>query len=440
MGKMSENVGLPPTNLVIFGITGDLASRYILPSLATLDEQGELPDEFRLIGLSRREVSAEEVLDGQAARLASYTTMLQVDMSRPSDYAKITERLMPDAQTIFYLSVPPAAVVPIVRNLSTAGFNKGKTKLLLEKPFGYDLPSAEELVQETRRNFSEEQIFRIDHYMAKAMAQNISVFLGSNALFRNIWNKDSIESIDVISTEKIGIEGRADFYESTGALRDVLQNHLMNLAALTLMRPCSSLFEFEELPKRRLEALEALKPADPARSLRAQYRGYRDEVKNPRSLVETFAAVEIESTDPRWSGVPIRLATGKSLDAKLTEIRVRFKATDASQANELVLRIQPREGVEIDLWAKKPGFGEDLQHLPLSFNYAEGSEGRLPDAYEQVLVDAMRSRDSLFASSDEVIETWRVLQPVLKSWSMSSADLRFYEPGSTIEQVWKIKT
>lgn len=429
-----KKVDLPPTTLVIFGVSGDLSRRHILPSLASLKAAGELPADFKLIGLSRSPIKPSDVLDKESEDLAECLEMVQMDMTSAADYKNLRDRLPEAAQTIFYLSVPPAAVLPILKNLSHAGLNRGNTKLLLEKPFGYDLASARELVEETTHCFSEEQIYRIDHFMAKEMAQNIAVFLGSNALFRSVWSNEFIDRIEVTAAEKISIEGRGNFYEQTGALRDILQNHLMNLAALTLMRPCSADNEFEELPTRRLEALRALKPADPEHTLRGQYEGYRDETGNAKSTTETFASTTIYSEDPRWQGVPIRLATGKNLDKKLTEVRVYFKKVNASQANTLALRIQPEEGVEIDLWAKRPGFGQELRHLPLTFSYAEGAH-RLPDAYEQVLVDAMRSRSSLFATSDEVLESWRIFQPILNHWSLASDDLIFYKPGSTLSQV-----
>jgi glucose-6-phosphate 1-dehydrogenase len=427
------NKELPAVNLVIFGISGDLSRRYILPSLASLEAEGRLPQKFKIIGLSRRDIKNSDVLEDRTELLDKYLKTVKLDMAKAADYARLNEHLPAAGQTIFYLSVPPAAVLPILKHLSEAGLNKKGTKLLLEKPFGYDLESARELVAETRRCFKEEQIYRIDHYMAKEMAQNIAVFLGSNALFRNVWSNQFVDSIEIVAAEKIGIEGRADFYESTGALRDLVQSHLMNLAALTLMRPCSTAFEFAEMPERRLEALKSLAPANPAEAFRAQYEGYRDEAGNPGSCTETFCSVTLHSTHESWQGVPIRLITGKKLNTKVTEVRIRFKKADESQANSLTLRIQPEEGVEIDLWAKKPGFEQELRHLPLTFRYADAGQ-RLPDAYEQVLLDAMRSRSSLFAGSDEVLETWRVLQPILDSWSKNPEDFRTYRQGSTIEQ------
>ena len=431
---MANNTDLPPTTLVVFGVTGDLSHRYILPALAVLDKASRLPANFKLIGLSRRQINTKDVLQEKTKNLSKYLEIIHMDVASDADYQNLRKHLPAAAQTIFYLSVPPAAVLPILKRLSASGLNHGNTKLLLEKPFGYDLDSARELTNETKKCFSEDQVYRIDHYLAKEMAQNIAVFLGSNALFRDVWNNKFIESIDVIAAENIGIEGRAGFYESTGALRDFVQSHLLQLAALTLMRPCSSLFEFEDMPKRRLEALVSLKPADPQLATRAQYDTYRQEVTNPGSNVETFASVKLFSNDPRWKDVPITLTTGKKLNTKTTEVRVRFKKTDASQANTLVLRIQPEEGVEIDLWAKKTGYEQELRNLPLTFSYADGSE-RLPDAYEQVLVDAMRSRLSLFASSNEILETWRILNPLLQNWAMSDAKLGTYKAGSSIEQI-----
>jgi len=269
------------------------------------------------------------------------------------------------------------------------------------------------------------------------MAQNITVFLGGNVLFRNVWSKDFINRIDIIASEKIDIEGRVNFYEQSGALRDLVQSHLLQLAALVLMKPCTDLFDFSEVPARRLAALKQLElaglPAEAA--LRAQYNGYRQEVNNPKSMTETFVELKLASTDTRWEGVPVRLITGKALDKKFTEIRVHFKKTKASESNRLTLRIQPDEGIELELWVKKPGYDQDLVQLPLDFNYEKYFGTDLPDAYEQVIVDAIRGSQNLFAGSQEVLASWALLDPVLKDWSMDNDELKLYKKGVNYKDV-----
>ncbi len=421
--------------LVIFGITGDLSQRFLLPALNQICQAG-LTKNLKILGVSRRPLDPEEVLGTNQDALKSITKFFQMDLDQTPDYQRLKNELsqQPNSQVIFYLAVPPEAVLPIINHLGQAGLNTPNTKLLLEKPFGFDLVSARQLISQTNKCFSEEQVYRIDHYLAKEMVQNIVVFLGSNALFRDVWNNQFIEKIDIVATESIGIEGRAKFYESTGALRDIIQSHLLQLAALTLMEPCSGVFEFEELPQRRLAALQALAVKTGDNPIRAQYEGYRQEVSNPSSATETFARLTLVSSDPRWSSVPIHLATGKNLDQKLTEIKVYFKKKDASEANLLKLRVQPNEGIELELWIKEPGLERRLQKKSLSFTYEQHYD-RLPDAYERVLVDAMRGSHSLFASSEEVIESWRILEPVQQKWRQDSGDLFTYKPGSTSEEV-----
>lgn len=427
---------LPPTALVIFGITGDLSHRKLLPALAEIQKAKQLPSKFKLLGISRHQISKNEVLPRDCANLADVLETHTMDVTSIDDYQKLKQKIDSfgtDHQVIFYFAVPPQAVLPIVRNLGQVELNAKHTKLLLEKPFGVNYQSAKELIMEIDAHFKEEQVFRIDHYLAKEMAQNITVFLGSNTIFRNLWNNQFIESIDVSALETIGIEGRVELYESIGILRDWVQSHLLQLAALVLMEPCSDIFDFEDIPKRRLAALKAIRPADPALAIRAQYQGYRKEVGNPQSVSETFVSLVVESDDSRWQNVPVRLIAGKRLDQKLTEIKVHFKKHTASAANQLVFKIVPNEAIEIDLWVKKPGYERRLEKLKLDFSYGQSS--RLPDAYEMVIVDAMRSNHSLFASSAEVLASWKILQPILEVWQKSGQGLRFYKPGSTYQEV-----
>lgn len=440
-----ESESLPPTILVIFGITGDLAGRYLLPALAEICNSSQLSKDFQVLGISRRDVKPDEVFKAGQSVLKKYSRLHQMDLAREADYkqlkvalAELSHKFKTKPQIIFYLSVPPVAAQQIIGLLGKAGLNSSQTALLLEKPFGNDYPSAKELVQATTKYFDEKQVYRIDHYLAKEMAQNITVFLGSNAIFRDVWSNQFIESINILASEKISIEGRINFYESTGALRDIIQSHLLQLAALVLMEPCSDIFDFDEIPRRRLAALKALEPVPKDKSVervfRAQYQGYEKEVGNPGSQTETFVDLTLFSTNKRWQNVPIRLTTGKNLDQKLTEIKVSFKKTSDQASNMLVFRIQPDEGIELDLWVKEPGYERRLQKLKLSFEFGQHF-GRLPDAYEQVLIDAMRGNHSLFASSDEVLASWQILQPVLERWSLDDSDLKTYKPGSSAAQV-----
>lgn len=424
-----------PTILVIFGITGDLAHRKLMPALAEIKKAGQLPKDFKILGISRRAISKTDVLTEECSDLEPLLDVRTMDLDQPGDYEALKQRLgaYETGQVIFYFAVPPAAVLPMVKNLGACGLNGKYAKLLLEKPFGVDYASAKSLIDEINAHFSEDQIFRIDHYLAKEMAQNITVFLGSNTVFRDLWSNQFIESVEIAALEDIGIEGRTNFYEQTGILRDWVQSHLLQLAALVLMEPCSDIFDFEEIPKRRLAALKMIKAADPQSAIRGQYDGYRQEVANPVSVMETFVHLILGSSDPRWHGVPIKLVAGKKMDRKLSQITVNFKKVADSSANSLVFRIQPDEAIEIDLWVKKPGYERELQKLKLDFKY--DSDTRLPDAYEMVMVDAMRSNHSLFASSAEVLASWKILQSLLDAWHEDGDDLIIYRPGSTIEQI-----
>jgi glucose-6-phosphate 1-dehydrogenase len=432
---------MQPAVLVIVGISGDLAKRKLLPAIREIANAGMLPEQFHIIGVSRRAVALDDILpEGDQSFFKKTIELLQLDLSDSAAYSALDERLQAiekvfggAAQRLFYLSIPPQAAQPVVRHLGESKLNTSRTKLLLEKPFGTDLTSAQELIDNIQRYFKEEQLYRIDHYMAKEMAQNIVVFRANNSLFRRTWNSEFIEAIEIVASEEQGIEGRAAFYEQTGALRDLVQSHLLQLAALTLMDLPSS-DDPSAIPAKRLQALQQLEPPQDVHMQvqRSQYQDYRKEVQNPRSSVETFVRLTLSSRDPRWKGVPITITTGKRLDRKTTEIRVHYKKEKNSRANLLTLRIQPNEGAEVCLWTKKPGYEHELQLLPLDFSYRTHYSG-LPDAYERVFVDAMRADHSLFTTSDEVLASWRILAPVQHAWSMSDKDLILYKPGSNAE-------
>lgn len=431
-----------PTILIIIGITGDLSRRYLLPAIEQIAAAGELPDDFRIVGTTRQPMSRDDILREVHSRtpfLAEHLEVYRLDPTEKSSYTgldtvlqNIEKTFSAPAQRLFYLSVPPQVSWPVVELLGVSGLSAvPHTKLLLEKPFGTDLASAEQLIAHTEQYFNEDQVYRIDHYLAKEMAQNLVVFREANPLLRHTWHKDFIERIDILAAESIDIEGRAGFYEQTGALRDVMQSHGLQLAALTLMGLATD--ATQTIPQRRLEALRHLHfpPDHPLTSsaVRGQYDGYRAEVANPDTTVETFVHLTLISSDPRWEGVPIHITTGKALPEKQTVIRITYKSEDGLEPNQLTLRIQPDAGIELRLWSKIPGYTHKLEKQALRFTYDDYAP-TLPDAYEQVLLDAIRSNHTLFASSDEVRESWRILAPVQSAWAFSQKDLVFYPKGS----------
>lgn len=424
------------TKLIIFGITGDLSTRKLLPALSEIIKTGEYED-MEIIGVSRREVDVPALLRDSVKdqTLESRVRVFSMDLAAKGDYDRLREdvKLQSDEQLIVYLSVPPTAASQIVDFMGEAGINTPNVKLLFEKPFGVDLVSAEEMIARSARYYSEDQLYRIDHYLAKEMSQNIIALRAGNAMFAHIWNNQAIEKIEVIASEKIGIEGRVGFYEQTGALRDVLQGHLMQLLALVLMDVPEQI-DWNDIPHLRLDALRAITPADPTRAVRAQYDTYQTEVDNSGSQTETFAAVELASTSPLWKGVPLHLITGKALDRKTTEIRIHFRKQHEAQSNCLTFSIQPNEGVTIELFTKKPGYDREFEPQRLVYTYPEDTT--LPDAYEHVIVDAIRSQKSLFTTSEEILASWRILQPVQGNWMMDDTQvLPVYASGASIDAV-----
>jgi glucose-6-phosphate 1-dehydrogenase len=420
------------TKLVIFGITGDLSTRKLLPALAQIVKTGDFND-VSVIGVSRHDFDVDELLSAKLGdtELSSVITGFSMDTSNVDDYKRLKEfiSLADDEQLLLYLSVPPSASAQMIELLGQAGLTMPSAKLLLEKPFGVDLESARQMIDHVAKYYDESQVYRIDHYLAKEMTQNIIAFRGGNALFDHVWNGNAIEKVEVVALEEIGIEGRAHFYEQTGALRDVLQGHLMQLLALILMDIPRGM-DWDDATQMRLDALRQVDPADPTKAVRGQYASYRNEVDNPDSQTETFAAVTLYSSDPNWKDVPFILATGKGMNEKVTEVRVHFRKNHESQTNCLTFSIQPHEGIEIELHTKRPGYDHELETQTLSFMYP--ADKVLPDAYEQVIVDAIRSRKSLFACSDEVLRAWEILSPVQNDWIAGKGELKQYESGAKL--------
>jgi glucose-6-phosphate 1-dehydrogenase len=446
-----------PVQLVIFGLTGDLARKKLLPALYQLVADGLLTPPSRVIGVTRRDVSVAEVLaplhdhPGYAPehlkQLEAMIEMFQMDLTQASDYQRLKTHLDRTEEVagqcshrLLYLSMPPQVFAPVIDLLGAAGLNagcphgSGHSRLLIEKPFGYSLASAEELVERIAAQFDEEQIFRIDHYLAKETSQNILAFRQQNPLFHAVWDGRYVDRITVTASETIGIEGRL-FYDQTGALRDLLQNHLLQLLALVTMemppRPDADHLHTEKL--RLLRSIPSI-TADQVAShtIRGQYDGYRDEVGHPASTTETFAAVRLAINSPRWHHVPIIVQTGKALSEKATEIVLEFKDPQARQPfrNNLTIRVEPDEGICLDLRVKKPGLGTEVETADMDFRYARSFNLRHPDAYERVLADAIRGDRTLFTTSDEILESWRIVDAIVQEWNKSDAGLITYKPGT----------
>lgn len=436
-----------PTVLIIVGITGDLSKRKLLPAIERIVKAEAVPERFKLIGITRKDTTTAELLQASKVAdeqnfLANNLQMVKMDLDLLSDYQQLSNALDAidvafgePAQRLFYLSVPPQVSQPIIELMGQAGLaSHPGTKLLFEKPFGTNLESAKALISHTREYFDEDRIYRIDHYLAKEMAQNIIVFREGNALFKRTWNREFIESITIFASETIGIEGRDAFYEQTGAMRDLVQSHLLQLAALTLMETPRA-GNLSEVPSRRLQALQQLylstERTVQSQVKRGQYQTYTTEVNNPDSKVETYVDMTLSSSDPRWEGVPIRIMTGKALKKKSTEIHIIYKREQDYESNELIIQLQPNEGFSMRIWSKVSGYEKELQQRMLSHSLSDDSQ-QLPEAYEQVFHDAINSDHTLFASSEEVLETWRIVTPVLEEWAKTNDDLIIYSADSEI--------
>ena len=449
-----------PTILVIFGVTGDLSKRYLLPSLYHLFKQDLLPEKFEIVGLSRREISLDDVFSELEAsdeqldpaviqKMRQQCRTFQLDMDDPQAYNGLREKL--DAieeeqglcmNRLYYLAIPPAAYLKTIGALGSAGLNQScqhgeaMTRLLVEKPFGHDLASAETLIKDTGEVFGEEQLFRIDHYLAKETAQNILTFRFENPLFEAVWSNKYVTSIDIVASEKIGIEGRANFYEEQGALRDFIQNHLLQLLAIVTMDKPARM-DSEAVHAAKLRLLEAVAPISSAQvatqTKRGQYEGYKDEVGNAGSHVETYASISTRIDTDRWHNVPVTVRTGKAMAEKHTTITLTFADDSTAGTNLLKFRIQPNEGIQLDLTAKKPGYDQELQDVAMDFSYHQNFDGAEPSAYERVLIDAIRGDRTLFASSEEVLAAWRIVDDVIHAWSAGDDGLATYKPGSPID-------
>jgi len=391
------------TLLVIFGITGDLSGRKLLPALSHIinDNPGR---DLSILGVSRREADVKQlVLDSTGNQsIADCTELYTMDLAEAGDYAglKTAVEAYGADQTLMYLSVPPGAAAQIVDLLGAAGINSPDIHLLFEKPFGYDLDSAKDFLERTARYYTEDQIFRIDHYMAKEVSAEVIRLRRDAENHHHSWGNASIKAVEIVASESIGIEGRANFYEQTGALRDFIQGHLMQLLSLVVMRVPAE-FTNDEIPAMRLAALNSINIATAEDSIRAQYEGYQEEAENIGSQTETFASIKLSSSDENWEGVPLRLTSGKALNEKRSFIEVHYK----------------------------DGTSDVFEEGKAS------SDNRKLDAYERVLLEAIAGQKAIFTGGEEVIRSWEILNYVQQAWGMNDPALKYYKQGSTIESI-----
>lgn len=464
-------VPVEPFEIVVFGGTGDLARRKLIPSLYHRFCDGQIPPQSRIIGASRSELDRDGYLKlirdsyiefagkkgfsetkwKSFCKLIDYAT---VDVTKDNDWGGLGEKLDKSESLIrvFYLAMPPALFSDICNGLQKAGLAHKQSRVVLEKPLGRDFKSADAINEAVGRVFSEKRIYRIDHFLGKETVQNLLVLRFGNVLLEPLWNRDSIEHIEITVAEDIGAGGRGAYYDKSGALRDMVQNHLLQLLCLTMMEPPGST-DADDLRLEKIKVLRALAPITPAnvkqKTVRGQYvKGkvdgasvpdYLTDVEIEESTAETYVAINAEVNNWRWAGVPIYIRTGKRMKSRRSEIIVQFKPVPHSvfgpdikvNPNKLVIRLQPDEAVNLWMEIKEPGAGGlRLKTLPLNLSYADNFTVRYPDAYERLLMDVVRGRLSLFMRRDEVEAAWRWCDGILEAWDEVDQSVAYYPAGS----------
>lgn len=457
---------------VIFGASGDLTRRKLMPSLYALFVQQMLPDNFALLGVARTQFSDDQFRQEMELALHEFNEIeddtqiedfLQKVYYQPIKYDDASayrlfesrlEKLRKEAHiggnTVFYLSTPPSLYGVIPAQLAAVGLNKqddGWKRLVIEKPFGYDLESALKLKEQLLENWTEDQLYRIDHYLGKETVQNVFITRFSNGIFEPLWNRNYIHHVEITSAESIGIEKRGGYYDSSGALRDMVQNHLLQVTGLVAMEPPSSL-QADAIRYEILKVFQSLRPLKKEEikhcAIRGQYlestiknekvTAYRDEEDvPPDSVTETYAALKFYIDNWRWGGVPFYVRTGKRLPTRVTEVVIHFRQTPhflfsekcVTPGNQLIIRIQPDEGILIKFGMKKPGEGYNVETVNMDFHYADLANQRIPPAYERLINDTIIGDTTLFARTEELIEAWKFLTPVLESWK-NDPDIPLY--------------
>jgi glucose-6-phosphate 1-dehydrogenase len=467
--------------LVIFGATGDLTSRKLVPALYSLRNQDLMPEKFALLGVGRSEITSEDFRKKMANAITTFSDEKEPDFSHipeftgcfeyqrinfdsPSDYnelnlaiGKLKTKSGIGGNIIFYMATPPNLYETISTNLSKAGLgiqSDGFRRFIIEKPFGYDFESAQRLNKTLHEQVLEDQIFRIDHYLGKETVQNLLVTRFANGIFEPLWNRNYVHRIEITSAESIGIEDRGGYYDTSGALRDMVQNHLLQMVGLTAMEPPSSL----DADAIRNEVLKVFQSFQPIREedvekqvIRGQYTpskirgecvtGYRYEKGvDVHSRTETYVAIKFFINNWRWGGVPFYVRTGKRMPTRVTEVVIHFKQTPHHlfqrvvgklAGNQLIIRIQPDEGILLKFDMKEPGAGFNVKNVNMDFHYKDLADIRVPSAYERLLYDVMLGDSTLFSRDDEVETAWKFIEPIQKAWKNNPAIKVYGYPAGT---------
>jgi len=468
-----------PCTIVIFGATGDLTRRKLVPALYNLRREGLLHANTTILGFARRDWSddyfrtllfdegskhSRASLDaGDWPGFISRVSYIRSTFEDAEGYIALAERL--DAidteqgtsgNRLFYLATPPESYEDIINNLGAAGLanspNGGWTRIIVEKPFGHDLESALHLNKVVHDVFEERQVYRIDHYLGKETVQNLLVLRFANGIFEPLWNRRYIDHVQITVAESIGVEGRGGYYEQAGAIRDMVQNHMMQLLSLTAMEPPVGGASADAVRDEKVKVLRAVRPIAPADvnkiSVRGRYSAgpgtapaYLDETGvQANSTTETYVAMRFEIESWRWAGVPFYLRTGKRMPVRASEITVVFKSAplllfqdgpmSRSAPNELSIRIQPNEGIALRFNSKVPGQAGDIRPVTMNFNYVDAFGGESPEAYERLLLDAMTGDTTLFTRSDEVETSWSLINPIIEGWKTLGSPIHEYVGGS----------
>lgn len=461
---VSRVIPVDPFDLVIFGGTGDLAKRKIIPGLFRRFAAGQIPAEARIIGAARanldtptyRAMLQDAILEfgvknPDADVLAAFLERFDyvaIDAMGEAGWEELAKKMRPDTVRAFYFSVAPSLFGALAERLHKRGIALSDSRIVVEKPFGRDLKSSQQLNATLSEHFSEKQIYRIDHYLGKETVQNLMAIRFGNMLFEPLWNAQYVDHIQITVAETVGVGGRGEYYDKSGAMRDMVQNHLMQLLCLIAMEPPAQ-FNPDAVRDEKLKVIRALDAVPAHHIVRGQYaspdgqENYRQDVNNPRSFSESFLALKTHIGNWRWAGTPFYLRTGKRLRARSSEIAVVFKETPhsifgpeaGSHRNALVIRLQPDEGITMDVTIKEPGpGGMRLVDVPLDMTFAEalGPEAEeVPDAYERLIMDVIRGNQTLFMRGDEVEAAWQWTDPIIEDWEKRNDVPKPYESGSS---------